>query len=227
MQRFESRTEADRARNAVIGRDFAHRAWSPRAVPNNTWSCSPVRLLSQSWGDWNLGRSLELSGTSPRSVVLRFENLNIHSSSLGASGTALHMGERGTVGDNQFVNWVISQHRPFVTHGINRAMNSDVTSHLTQPSVGLDNNATLDPLRRFGNTPTGTYVVKQIISTGPGTNYDADKYGSKWSNSAGACERRCIRCAGKWAHWALHPRRPRQRHREACADERVHSSCKR
>jgi hypothetical protein len=44
-------------------------------------------------------------------------------------------------------------------------------------TAAAHNNSTLDPLLPFGNTPTGTYAVKQIISTGAGTNYDADKYG--------------------------------------------------
>lgn len=38
-------------------------------------------------------------------------------------------------------------------------------------------NASADPLKPFGNTPLGGYGVTQIISTGPGTPYDAVRYG--------------------------------------------------
>lgn len=44
-------------------------------------------------------------------------------------------------------------------------------------TAAAHNNAPLDSLQRFGNTPTGSYDVRQIISTGAGTNYDVNKYG--------------------------------------------------
>lgn len=38
-------------------------------------------------------------------------------------------------------------------------------------------NPTRNPLRRWGDTPTGTYRVVRLQSSGPGTNYPAYNYG--------------------------------------------------